>query len=114
MHDEPQWIAKDRAARFREEHPDGPVEDWREFAVDSGMELVWRHLPDGRQAVRIGRIIFLQARLSERDEQAAVRHEMCHYLMHSCNMLWWQGQPCGEIIISKYERQARELAQLLG
>ncbi len=26
---------------------------------------------------------------SERDEQSAVRHEMCHDLLRSCNMLWW-------------------------
>lgn len=114
MHDEPQWIARGRASRFLRDNPEGPIEDWRKFAVDSGMELVWRHLPDGRRAVRVGKIIFLQYRLSERDEQAVVRHEMCHYLLHSCNMLWWQRQRGGELMLSKYERQAKELSRLLG
>lgn len=107
------WVARDRAARFREDHPDGPIEDWKEFATDLGMHLVWMDLNQERRAVRMGKLIILQTGMGERAEQEAVRHEISHYLLHSCNMSWWKGKPCGHLILSKYERQANELAALL-
>lgn len=107
------WIARDVADRILAEHHDVKVQDWRAFAIASGFQLIRVPLSTGRGSFMIGKTIFLHNRLSDTEEEEAVCHELCHRYMHACNMFWWEGRPYGKYIVSKYERQARELANLL-
>lgn len=110
------WVAAARAIRLlneeREELPDS-LGGWFDLAHELGLEVVYADIPVDSCAFRIADVIVLQRGLSEADEIDALRHEVCHELLHPGNQGWWSKRPMGDQIVAKQERQANELSEML-
>lgn len=111
------WIVHDAVNRLRCEVGTYRWDQWKECADTVGVRIITLDADIAAwlgcdPAALVGRIVLVK---DERDPVRIARnvwHEIGHRLLHAGGSDAWLCKPNGEILVRKFERQAREFADL--
>ena len=86
--------------------------DWSRFLEDCGLLHIYADLPASLPAFFLGRAIVLRRDMDPERTAWWAWHEALHALLHVGNREEWRRLVCGDLILSKFERQADEFAEV--
>lgn len=105
------WIVQDACHRLRDEIGTYRWDQWREVARLLGITVeVVSDMPVPKGCI-IGDLIVVRWDSDPVVVAERVWHEISHAYLHAGNRDIWGQVHCGQIILSKFERQAREFAE---
>lgn len=105
------WIAIERVARARMEYGRFKSNEWQAFLDQCGLHHMTWDLGTSLPAILCDEdTIVTDNELAEHETAWWVWHEVAHHLLHGGDRNFWRSRPQGDIILSKFERQADEFA----
>lgn len=89
-----------------------PADNWRGFIDRYDLDCVYADLPQSLPAISIDGVIVIGRHLPPNEAAWWAWHEVAHHVLHCGGREDWRRMVCGDLILTKFERQADDFALL--